>query len=136
MYHHAIVLGVTDDEIVQVIHYAGPPGGNRGATSSFSSLSSSSLNRIAGKKSSVMIRMDKVNLNKYAIDGKLKRVDYEHNNKCYPADEVISRARGMYGKPGLQERRYNLFKNNCEHFATWCKTGKAFSVQSGQRTIN
>ncbi|NJL02721.1 MAG: NC domain-containing protein [Spirulinaceae cyanobacterium RM2_2_10] len=29
----------------------------------------------------------------------------------------------------LGERRYNLLFNNCEHFATWCKTGISSSQQ-------
>jgi len=34
-------------------------------------------------------------------------------------DEVLERARSR-----LKERGYNPLKNNCEHFATWCKTGE------------
>jgi Lecithin retinol acyltransferase len=29
----------------------------------------------------------------------------------------------------LHESDYRLFKNNCEHFATWCVTGNAHSKQ-------
>ena len=29
----------------------------------------------------------------------------------------------------LGERRYSLFRNNCEHFARWCVTGKGRSAQ-------
>ena len=29
----------------------------------------------------------------------------------------------------LGEQNYNLLFNNCEHFATWCKTGRHRSVQ-------
>jgi hypothetical protein len=29
----------------------------------------------------------------------------------------------------LGERHYNLLFNNCEHFATWCKTGRTESQQ-------
>lgn len=34
-------------------------------------------------------------------------------------DVVIERAESRLG-----ERRYDLFFNNCEHFADWCKTGR------------
>ena len=37
---------------------------------------------------------------------------------------MIKRARGRLG-----ERRYNVFTSNCEHFATWCKTGYDSSGQ-------
>jgi hypothetical protein len=37
---------------------------------------------------------------------------------------VIDRAESRLG-----EQRYNLISNNCEHFATWCKTGVSHSQQ-------
>ncbi|MFB2936022.1 lecithin retinol acyltransferase family protein [Aerosakkonemataceae cyanobacterium BLCC-F154] len=39
-------------------------------------------------------------------------------------DVVVRRAESRLG-----ERKYNLLFNNCEHFATWCKTGINFSQQ-------
>jgi len=39
-------------------------------------------------------------------------------------DTVLARARSRLG-----ERNYNVFSNNCEHFATWCKTGSEHSQQ-------
>ncbi|MCW6038215.1 lecithin retinol acyltransferase family protein [Spirulina subsalsa FACHB-351] len=48
--------------------------------------------------------------------------------KTYPTsfipDVVLHRAMSRLG-----ERKYNLLFNNCEHFATWCKTGISFSQQ-------
>ena len=38
--------------------------------------------------------------------------------------EVVSRAESRLGENG-----YNLFGNNCEHFAHWCKTGRHRSAQ-------
>ncbi len=38
---------------------------------------------------------------------------------------VIKRAESRLG-----ERQYHLFKNNCEHFATWCKTGHSLCRQA------
>ncbi|MEY3299532.1 MAG: hypothetical protein RLZZ597_2792 [Cyanobacteriota bacterium] len=41
------------------------------------------------------------------------------------ADNVVmARAESRLG-----ERQYDLFFNNCEHFATWCKTGRRESAQ-------
>ena len=40
------------------------------------------------------------------------------------ADMTIERARGRFG-----ETKYHLLFNNCEHFATWCKTGQQKSEQ-------
>jgi hypothetical protein len=42
----------------------------------------------------------------------------------YVADVVVERAASRLG-----EQRYDLFFNNCEHFATWCKTGRNESAQ-------
>lgn len=41
-----------------------------------------------------------------------------------PPDEVVLRARSRVGEFG-----YDLFDNNCEHFAVWCKTGRPASSQ-------
>ncbi|MGB7486504.1 MAG: lecithin retinol acyltransferase family protein, partial [Phormidesmis sp.] len=40
------------------------------------------------------------------------------------ADVVIARAESRLG-----EQRYDLFFNNCEHFASWCKTGRSECLQ-------
>lgn len=39
-------------------------------------------------------------------------------------DNVVERAESRLG-----EQRYDLLTNNCEHFATWCKTGRNESEQ-------
>jgi Lecithin retinol acyltransferase len=38
--------------------------------------------------------------------------------------DTVKRARSRVG-----EQAYDLFGNNCEHFATWCKTGRHESAQ-------
>lgn len=47
-----------------------------------------------------------------------KIVFVKEYGKCDLPDIVIERAKSKLGKSG-----YDLFNNNCEHFATWCKTG-------------
>ena len=44
--------------------------------------------------------------------------------KASPQGETLRRAMGRLG-----EQNYNLLFNNCEHFATWCKTGRHRSGQ-------
>lgn len=44
--------------------------------------------------------------------------------ECFSSEETIKRAFSRLG-----ERKYHLFKNNCEHFACWCKTGICQSEQ-------
>ena len=44
--------------------------------------------------------------------------------KRYPPDKVCKRAYMRIGETG-----YKLLTNNCEHFASWCKTGYECSLQ-------
>ena len=46
---------------------------------------------------------------------------YEHSDD---SQTVVARALSRVGETG-----YNLFGNNCKHFAVWCKTGQASSTQ-------
>lgn len=53
-----------------------------------------------------------------------RKVYIKHYTTCFIPDAVIHRAMSRLG-----EREYNLLFNNCEHFATWCKTGISESRQ-------
>ncbi|MBP0001419.1 MAG: lecithin retinol acyltransferase family protein [Cyanobacteria bacterium SID2] len=43
---------------------------------------------------------------------------------CFIGETTVQRAESRLG-----EKEYNLLYNNCEHFATWCKTGISHSKQ-------
>ena len=60
---------------------------------------------------------------KFVGDGHLEEVHYENDN-VYPPLKVVARALGKEGEDG-----YNLWSNNCEHFARWCKIAKTESLQ-------
>jgi hypothetical protein len=50
----------------------------------------------------------------------------------YPPEEIIKRAESMLPKEFLEDdkfKNYNLITANCEHFATWCVTGREESFQ-------
>ena len=49
-------------------------------------------------------------------DGKLRRRDYK---KRLPPSETLS-----FAKKHLSDNSYSITLNNCEHFATYCATGK------------
>ena len=51
-------------------------------------------------------------------------VNYPSYQNIYAPEEIVHRAESCLG-----EDDYNLFFNNCEHFACWCVTGKARSEQ-------
>jgi hypothetical protein len=53
-----------------------------------------------------------------------RKIEVVHYTSCDPTEKVLERARER-----LREQDYALFSNNCEHFATWCKTGKKKSQQ-------
>ncbi|PVD22496.1 hypothetical protein C0Q70_18310 [Pomacea canaliculata] len=47
--------------------------------------------------------------------------------KCYDPDEIVRRAESKLGEMG-----YHVCEKNCEHFATWCRYGVAWSDQVSQ----
>jgi hypothetical protein len=57
------------------------------------------------------------------LKGRALQIDTNIERK-YSENEIIQRARSRLG-----ERGYNLFTNNCEHFARWCVTGERISYQ-------
>lgn len=63
----------------------------------------------------------KVNRASFAAGGKIEVVRY---GTCYAFNVVAQRAESRIGEDG-----YDLFGNNCEHFARWCKTGEHKSEQ-------
>lgn len=42
----------------------------------------------------------------------------------FSSDEIVSRARSRIG-----ESQYGILSNNCEHFCSWCISGRSFSAQ-------
>lgn len=51
-------------------------------------------------------------------------IKHYSDDECFPPEFVVIRAYSRLG-----ESEYNLLCNNCEHFATWCKTGNHISEQ-------
>ena len=70
------------------------------------------------KKDPVVIKTD---IENFLNGGKLKRRNYKRR---LPHIETLRIA-----KEHLSEEGYSLAFNNCEHFATYCATGKKKSVQ-------
>ncbi len=75
-------------------------------------------------KTKFSARIRRANLSLFGGGGKVRAVKYRN---CDPADVVIARAETLLqGAAGV---RYDLLLNNCEHFATYCKTGSPNSEQ-------
>ena len=53
-----------------------------------------------------------------------------YRRKVFSKIKIAERARAYScGPQNLKKYQYHLLENNCEHFATFCATGKEFSVQ-------
>lgn len=65
--------------------------------------------------------IERTSMETFTRGGKISICEYE---VCYISETVVMRAESRLG-----ERKYNLLYNNCEHFATWCKTGNSYSTQ-------
>ena len=108
--HHAIVVRCSrfDYTYVRVIHYTSPKG--------------------KSKMTKGVVVENWVDL--FKENGDLYRVEYKPES--LDSDEVIARAQSLLGKDV-----YNLFTNNCEHFARLCKTGVGAceQVESAMSTI-
>ena len=71
--------------------------------------------------------VDRTSIEDFAKGGTIKVIQHQSSN---PPDVVVSRAMECYR---LQRERsmksYDLLELNCEHLATWCKTGQMRSKQ-------
>lgn len=77
--------------------------------------------RKLGNSAANPARVIEVNRQEFAKGREIQVRRYELSDD---PDIVITRARQKLGDAG-----YELFHNNCEHFAMWCKTGSAASTQ-------
>ena len=113
--HHAIVVRRAHGSVFRIIHVT--DGGN-GSAKKVSSC----------KSASTVVREEDEDFGKYINTGRLILYQYRPG-ECYEPDTVIIRARGRVGAFS-----YHLLKNNCEHFARWCKTGLNESYQTQKAT--
>ncbi|MCL2187956.1 MAG: lecithin retinol acyltransferase family protein [Defluviitaleaceae bacterium] len=63
--------------------------------------------------------VDITSIEEFSGGGDLYRKSYNQSPTRYSGEEVASRA-----KERLCEEEYDLFFNNCEHFARWCRIEK------------
>lgn len=73
------------------------------------------------------IRIVKTSLEEFVGRGSdLQICKISNFHKIFDAEEIMKRA---YSVLGTDFGGYNLFENNCEHFANWCASGETFSNQ-------
>lgn len=62
---------------------------------------------------------------KFETGHPLRHLQEQKDYHIYTPDETVQRAKSKLGTKGVLGDKYNPITNNCEHFATWCKTGIA-----------
>lgn len=67
-------------------------------------------------------RICRATLDEFLAGGRL--VIAQHDGPLRPVEMVVAVA-----EASLHRQDYALLHNNCEHFATWCKTGRRHSAQ-------
>ena len=119
--HYAIYLGNAE-----VIHYAGENTDFKGRVSIHKAPFS---DFIKDSKDYFVVSFEekypvKIHASTKFISGGV--IDYNSISQysIYSAEETVKRALSRLG-----ETKYSLIQNNCEHFAMWCKTGVAESIQ-------
>ncbi|MGD1907987.1 MAG: lecithin retinol acyltransferase family protein [Leptolyngbyaceae cyanobacterium] len=68
--------------------------------------------------------MAQVSRTSMALFGQGNPISIKVQPLAFLPEHVVERAESRLG-----EQRYDLLTNNCEHFATWCKTGRNESEQ-------
>lgn len=110
--HHAIVKEVTQGKIT-LIHWQGGNGSINAKKTAEVTEDKISLDKMK-QKSDFIIRMD-------YKGGAVRDGFVEEDSKVL----TLARANASKG-----DRGYNIFKNNCEHFAVYCKIGNHWSFQA------
>ena len=106
-WHHAIVEDVeTENDAIKVIEY------------------SNSAKEFLQDNSSPPKNPGKAKVRRYKYSGSQDGLYLIKHKNIEPADTVVCRAKSRLG-----EKKYHLLRNNCEHFALWCKTGISSSEQ-------
>nr|XP_022292038.1 HRAS-like suppressor 3 isoform X1 [Crassostrea virginica] len=115
-FHWAVYIG--DEEVV---HLAGAESGCSRSCSSSSSSSCSSSGKNSNK---AVVKKDKV----LDVAGKSEiEIDNNKDRKYKPRSvrDIVREALSRIGEFG-----YNVFCNNCEHFASYCRYGVKWSEQA------
>ena len=66
--------------------------------------------------------VEEVNMRQFSMGRPIQIV--RDREPAYSPQEVVLRARSRLG-----ENRYNVLKNNCEHFCNWCISDRSCSIQ-------
>ena len=108
--HFGIYIG--DDEVIHFAPYKGDYGSD-------AIIHKTSLSNFAdGDTVYRMIFPEKYNSGSF-----LRSFIMSDDYHLYTPTETVNRALSKLGQKGVDNDGYNIFTNNCEDFALWCKTG-------------
>ena len=111
-HHHGIYIGTNSQGLHIVIHFVGE-GGKK----------SKSTARIKRSTLEDFLQGKKLRLVSYGDASYPTRIGTTHEKRCLPAAEVVRKAE-YYAEHSSEWGEYDLFTNNCEMFALFCKTGQ------------
>lgn len=77
--------------------------------------------KVVGQLTDQPARIERVTIQEFSQGRELMQRFYD---VCDDPEMTVQRAHSRIGDSG-----YQLFENNCEHFAVWCKTGWPHSTQ-------
>jgi hypothetical protein len=119
--HHGIYIG---EEEMQVVHFSFPPNRSQSWNKQSAYVHSCTLDDFQGWRT---LRLSAYNSTQKA--NRWKRKGSCHVRSPDPSHVVIARAKHYCENP-QEYPEYDLRKNNCEHFATFCKTNIPSSKQA------
>jgi len=67
-------------------------------------------------------KVESIHISAFSQGQTVRTVDYR--NEIFTDKEIVERASSL-----LEQDNYCVIRNNCEHFATWCCTGRGLSKQ-------
>ena len=123
--HYAIVIAPRGDSKFKIIEVHRPTGqDSTDPDAATSDVDSGAESAESSEPHSYKVKERVMDLGKHISNGTLYRYDYEPT-ECNEPAEVIQNARSKIGPYD-----YHYVRNNCEHFARWCKTGERVSYQT------
>ncbi len=112
--HHALVVEVVNPTTLLVIHY----------TTSGSLTSAEVSSTVASSGSCKTTKVFEIEMNVDLQSEEIELLEYEEGVALYTGQERVKRARER-----LDEKKYKLFRNNCECLINWAITDKNVSEQ-------
>ena len=66
--------------------------------------------------------VEEVTMSQFSMGREVRIIEYSESK--YSPQEIVVRARSRLG-----ENEYHVLRNNCEHFCSWCISGRSRSMQ-------